>query len=308
VSAHEAVGGPMAHADANDALPALALGALDAAERERMLAHVAGCSACVAELAALRECASAVAMAAPRAPHADDASRRSTVRERLMARAAAESGARRAATSPAAGPDYVPPLAVVRGDAPPVLAPRAARGPARWPVWTALAASLLLAAVLGVQARRVSGERDVLRDRVVAMSGDARRDADARRAEIEERDRTLAALTGRDVKVVELTSGAPTAPWARMFWDRGANRWLMFAGNLPRSAAGRTYELWIIADGKKIPAGTFEPNARGDAVMRAEFALDGRVLQALAVTAEPAGGVNVPTGPVVIAGTVVASR
>ena len=294
------------HADARDALPALALGALDAVERERVLAHVATCSDCIAELAGLRDSTAALALAAPRAADAgEDAARRSAVRERLMARAAADANARRGAASrgtvdaAAVAPSRASDSSGTSARSTPVTPLRAPR----WPLFAALAASLLVAAVLGLRAQRALGERDALLARLAASTGDARRTADELRARLAERDQTLAALTGRDVRVVELTASAPSAPWARMFWDRRANRWLMFAGNLPRSAAGRTYELWLIADGRKIPAGTFEPDARGQAVVRAEYALDARALQAVAVTAEPAGGVDVPTGPVVIAGT-----
>jgi anti-sigma-K factor RskA len=172
----------------------------------------------------------------------------------------------------------------------------------------ALAASLLLAAALGAWSLRAVAERDRVRAASIAVAARARNESVTLRAEIAERDRTLQALTGRDVRVVELTTAGARAPWARMFWDRGANHWMMFAGNLPKPAPGRTYELWLISDGRKIPAGTFTPNERGEAVMQARYALAPDKLQALAVTAEPEGGVDVPTGPVVISGAAASSR
>ena len=89
-----------------------------------------------------------------------------------------------------------------------------------------------------------------------------------------------------------------------MFWDRQANAWTFVAHNLPRLAAGRTYQLWLVTKGaNKISAGTFAPSARGDALVRATYALARDSLAAVAVTEEPAGGVPQPTGSMLISGT-----
>jgi anti-sigma-K factor RskA len=89
-----------------------------------------------------------------------------------------------------------------------------------------------------------------------------------------------------------------------MFWDRTSNTWSMYARHLPQLAAGRTYELWLITKaGKKIPAGTFQPSPVGTAHVETTFDLGHAPLAVVAVTEEPAGGVESPTGPIVIAGS-----
>ena len=118
-----------------------------------------------------------------------------------------------------------------------------------------------------------------------------------------ERDEFVESLTGPDVTVVGLTSGATKTPRALMFWDKATNRWTFIAHNMPALAAGRTYQLWLVTAGRKISAGTFSVTAGGDALVQATYALDPNALKAVAVTEEPAGGVPQPTGAMVVVGT-----
>ncbi len=126
---------------------------------------------------------------------------------------------------------------------------------------------------------------------------------DSLRTALSERDKFVAALTGPTVSVVGLSSAAAKSPRALMFWEKAADRWTFIAHNLPQLKAGRTYELWLITDKQKIPAGTFTVSAGGDALVQAVYALDHNALKAVAVTEEPAGGVQVPTGAIVVVGT-----
>ena len=81
----------LTHDEAFAMLDALALDALDPAERDAVLAHVAGCEICRAELAILRETASHLAFAAPAASSAGS---RERIHSRLMDRVAADARAR----------------------------------------------------------------------------------------------------------------------------------------------------------------------------------------------------------------------
>jgi anti-sigma-K factor RskA len=67
------------------------------------------------------------------------------------------------------------------------------------------------------------------------------------------------------------------------------------AHRLPAPAAGRAYQLWLVTASAKISAGTFSPDAGGDAVVRATYALPATALAAVAVTDEPAAGSAQPT-------------
>jgi anti-sigma-K factor RskA len=115
---------------------------------------------------------------------------------------------------------------------------------------------------------------------------------------------TLRELTGEQVSVVRLTSAAPSAPWAWMFWNHATNRWTFVAHNLQAAPPGKTYQLWLVTAKAKISAGTFNPNADGSAELQATYPLARDSLRAIAVTEEPAGGVPQPTGQFVITATV----
>ncbi len=82
-----------------------------------------------------------------------------------------------------------------------------------------------------------------------------------------------------------------------LFWDKNSGTWTVMASNVPMPAAGKTYELWIItAKGDKIAAGTFMPDASGKAMHEANIPAGMDTIMLAAVTDEPMGGVQIPTG------------
>lgn len=280
----------LTHDEAKASLEAAALDALDAPEGKAVLEHAAICAECRAELAELRAVAASLAYAAPAAPVNEV--RRDHIRARLLARAAAE----RTAEMP-----------IPVGAAPTLTTTsfyRAINTLAwRRSEWIAAAASILLVLSVAVLAALMN-EREHMRDALRAETASAaagRAAADSLRGAVAARDSLIAGLTGRDVAVMTLTASGVRAPFARMFWDRAANRWTLVAHDMPALPNGKTYQLWLVTASSKISAGTFEPR-NGDAVVRATYALPADSLKAIAVTEEPAGGVPQPTGRIVIAG------
>jgi anti-sigma-K factor RskA len=63
-------------------------------------------------------------------------------------------------------------------------------------------------------------------------------------------------------------------------------------------ADDRTYELWLVDDSGAMPAGLFKPDTDGRATVLVEGDVRPGIL--LALTEEPAGGVDVPTGDVLL--------
>lgn len=63
-------------------------------------------------------------------------------------------------------------------------------------------------------------------------------------------------------------------------------------------AADRTYELWLVDDSGAVPAGLFKPDNDGRATVLVEG--DVRPGIVLALTEEPTGGVEAPTGEVLL--------
>lgn len=101
-------------------------------------------------------------------------------------------------------------------------------------------------------------------------------------------------------RVVELRGQAttPTAV-ARVVWQ-DASGGLLFAANLPPAPAGKAYELWTIAGAAPRAAGIFTPDATGGATVAVPATPPGPPVKIFAVTLEPEGGVEAPTGPVVL--------
>jgi anti-sigma-K factor RskA len=89
-----------------------------------------------------------------------------------------------------------------------------------------------------------------------------------------------------------------------MFWDQKTQEWTMYAYHMRQPKPGKTFQVWLIASNtpKPISAGTFQPDAHGEAVVRAQYPLDPHALVRVAVSEEPVGGAPYPTGPIVIAG------
>ena len=280
----------LTHDEAFVMLDAVALDALDPAERDAVLAHVAGCEICPAELATLREAASQLAFAAPAASSAGS---RERIHSRLMDRVAADARAR----------GVVPLRPAVWSPSSSRPGPTSDRGGWRRAEWLAVAASVLFF-ITGALFANATRDRQNLREALqaeLARGQSARTSSDSLRTVVALRDTMIAGLIGRDVAVVSLTASGAKAPFARMFWDTTRNTWTLVAHNMPALKTGRTYQLWLVTKTAKISAGTFEPS-NGDAVVRATYPLARDSLQAIAITEEPAGGVPQPTGAMIVAG------
>jgi anti-sigma-K factor RskA len=97
------------------------------------------------------------------------------------------------------------------------------------------------------------------------------------------------------------TLAAPTADGIEVFdevrlvySEELATAVLVFDG-LDQPDEGQTYEIWLIQDGNPLPAGLFRPDESGAATVRVEGELSPGLT--VAVTQEPDGGVDLPTGP-----------
>src|SRR5206468_7429650 len=96
-------------------------------------------------------------------------------------------------------------------------------------------------------------------------------------------------------------------PSARLYWNPSRHRIVMAVFHLPPASAGRTYQLWAIAQGKPVSLGVFNTAADG----RLTAAMDvppGLTFELTAVTEEPAGGSPAPTQQPFLIGKVAADR
>ena len=116
----------------------------------------------------------------------------------------------------------------------------------------------------------------------------------------------LDALTAKNALRVTLTEPShQPAPTGQTIYvaEKGT---LIFQGtHLAPLAGDKVYELWLLpADGSKpVPAGTFTPDARGQASLVTSQLANAAPAKGFGVTVENAGGASSPTLPILLLGT-----
>jgi anti-sigma-K factor RskA len=254
-----------------DLLPAYALGALDADDLRQLEEHLAaGCDECRRQLALWNRDLETLAAAVPPVAPSE------TTRARILRM-----------TSGVAG---------------------AAPSPRRLPWWISLAAAALLAvAVWGVAGQlRMRGDIDRLqaeRNRLARQVERLDREVSQARDEAQRASQALQVVAAPGVQSVTLAGLGP-APQAagHTYINPLRHDALFYAFDLPALPQGKTYQLWYIAAGKPVSAGTFAMDSQGLASVKVEQLPAVASIQAWAVTIEPAGGVPQPTGAMVLKG------
>jgi anti-sigma-K factor RskA len=121
---------------------------------------------------------------------------------------------------------------------------------------------------------------------------------------VAEKDSIIGVLTGIHTRVIDLIGYNSVDPMARVFWDQKTQMFIMYASNVKPPAAGKTYQMWLIARGVASPvsAGTFMPDSTGAAVMATRHPMEPGTLRRIAITEEPMGGMSTPTGRIMFTG------
>jgi anti-sigma-K factor RskA len=261
-----------------DSIPSYVLGALDDAELAALEAHLeTNCAECNAEM--LRASRDLEALAAANTPVVAS----TMTRARLMAKI-----------------DNLPP-------AQPVLDP--ARADRRGVSWLPLAAAATLVVLawsgwtqldLRRQLNQLTAQRAADQQQLVALRSDLDR-AQYELGRFALTNRILAAPGLQTVRLAGLDA-APQAS-AQALVSSVEGKAVFYASNLEPQGPDKTYQLWIIAGGKPISAGTFELDDSGGGALVVENLGTDVAIEAWAVTIEPAGGVPQPTGPMVLMGS-----
>jgi len=253
------------------------LDALEAAESVAVRAHLHVCAESHPEFAELGGVVPALAelFQPVEAPAA--------LKSRVMAAVAAERAPARPASSSTAVPGAARSQAEM--DARVWEPPAAKRPPARRPSslgWGMAAAAVMVIAVLGAW-------------NVVLQT---------RAGEVEQRSQmiaqAIAVSTDPEAEVAVLRGTGP-AEGASGFaaFPRDGDGYIVLV-DLPAAPAGQTYQAWYLVDGQATSAGLMTVGADGYAVLSG---VDGREdAQQIALTIEPAGGVDSPSADPVVAG------
>jgi len=289
--------------DPFDGLAALyAAGALDEEGRTAFETHLEVCLECVNEVKALLPVTHGLVHAA--LPLDAPAALRARVLEQVTGVAPATRGRRRA--SPAA-PDL--PFAALDESTPSELQVVPRRQGAGALFWVAAA---LLVAVAGAGGwyiseldRQIQGLRAEVDDAGTQLAEQAKRAEDdlaALRASAAEREAVLGIVTAPGVQQLLLT-GQPLAPRAsaRAVWNESGEM-VFLATGLPPLPEGDIYQLWFVLPDAPMSAALVEPAPNGDITLRLEVPDVVVLPAAMAMTIEPAGGVDGPTGDVYLLG------
>lgn len=176
--------------------------------------------------------------------------------------------------------------------------PRDSSGVGRLVPWFGWA----VAAALAVTTGNFYRESQVLRDSTAHDHAELTRlTADAAAAR-----RLMDTLKDPSATRVTLTKGkqAPV-PQGKVTYVAEKGALLFVASNLDPLDSYKVYELWLIpANGQApVPAGTFRPDAKGNASVVLPQLPTGLTAKAFGITVEDEGGAQTPTMPILLAGT-----
>ncbi len=105
--------------------------------------------------------------------------------------------------------------------------------------------------------------------------------------------------------VINLVSLDPTLKAVgRILWQTTENNIIFVSSNLPQTPEGKTYQMWLIADGTPKSVGIFDVKVGEETIVDLGKISEIENIKTFAVTLEPEGGVTQPTGQMYLAGDV----
>jgi anti-sigma-K factor RskA len=249
-------------------LELFALGALPGAEAAAIRLHVAGCTACAKALAEARGQAALLAFSVTQ--EEPSAAARAKLFARIADRRAASAGGR----------------TVVRA---------AQQRKVSWWNWVLVPATAMLALLsLGLWREN---------NRLFAELREAQRFAASFEQERMHVQKLVNALAAPETITVKLAGTGDSAGGSGVVKYNRRSGLVVYMAQLPPLPQEKVYQMWLVpVNGAPISAGVFMPTADGKAqVWSAE--VPGEIEpKAFAVTVEPAGGLEHPSGPKVLLG------
>jgi anti-sigma-K factor RskA len=167
-------------------------------------------------------------------------------------------------------------------------APSVRRAARPWGWALGIAATLLLAAGLGLENLRLRRTLESQGTQIAQLSEKSER-----------RERQLDALleAEKDLYVAQM-KGADTltGPGIQFFWNAKQGRAILHAFRLRPAPTGRSYQLWLIQDGKPVSAKVFNSDPDGHALVEnIDVPRSPNGVTQVLLTEEPAGGSPQPT-------------
>jgi anti-sigma-K factor RskA len=307
----------MRHEEYKELLALEAAGALEAGDRAPLEGHLSSCAECRAELRELTDAAAALAYTV--SPVKPPAGMRARVLQSVRGVAPSEAASRAVDPSEFAA-RAVDPSELRGGRA--AVDPSESKGTdlrgllGRFSVWQILgarpslafgaAAALVAVAALGITSAALMNRNSSL-SREVARLYDRLRESQTEttgvRTQLASARDLNDILASPDARVMQLAGkGEGGRARATLAYERTTGRAVIVTAGLPPAPAGKAYQLWLIADNKKMPGGTFKTDPEGRARVSDRLPA-GEANPTFAVTLEREGGVNAPEGEIYLIGS-----
>lgn len=302
----------MRHEDYKHLLALEAVGALDEDERARLGEHLPSCAECREELREMSDAAASLLYTV--APVRPSPELRANVLARV--RGVDPSEVFVDPSEVAAPPKAVDP-SEARDGAPSPSGPRDLRsllgGVSLWQLFAwrpalgfGAAAAAVAVVLLGLTSLALWSRNQTLSAEVAGLADRlraAQSEAAGQREQLASARNIDELLASPGVRVAEL-SGKTPAPQAHamLAYDRATGRAVVMATGLPPCPEGHAYQLWLIADNKPLPGGTFKADAQGRGRL-SDSLPPNHTAPTFAVTLEREGGVPAPQGDVFLIGT-----
>jgi anti-sigma-K factor RskA len=115
----------------------------------------------------------------------------------------------------------------------------------------------------------------------------------------------LKEITSPATKWVAMAGEEAPQASAKLVWDTKSQTWIIYIYNLPEPPSDKDYQLWYVTKDAKISAAVFRPNTQGEYELKLTLPPDVvKGLAATAVTLEPKGGSQQPTGNIFLKGVI----
>ena len=294
----------MRHEEYKQLLALEAVSALDPEERARLEEHLPSCAECREELREMSDAAASLLYTvAPVQPSPE-------LRAGILARVRAVDPSEVGASPKAVDPSEALGRAATTNGA------RDRRTLLRdFSLWQLLAwrpalgfgaaAAALAVVLLGLTSLTLWNRNQSLSAELASLSNrlrEAQGEIDGQREQLASARDVDELLASPAVRVAEL-SGKKPAPQAHamLAYDRSTGRAVVLTTGLPPCPEGHAYQLWLIADNKPLPGGTFKTDAQGRARMSDRLPPN-HTAPTFAVTLEREGGVLEPKGDVFLLG------
>lgn len=127
-------------------------------------------------------------------------------------------------------------------------------------------------------------------------------------SKIQQKQQMLSVLSARTIDLI-IMKGLKVNPkgYGKIIWDANKQQALLVVSNLPVVPSGKVYELWLIKNNKPIPAGLFgvnKPTKSSFFKIQNLVKASSQNASAFAVTLEPKGGSQKPTGDMYLLGKI----